>query len=251
MTAPLGKFVWFEHLSRDAKQAQAFYGEVFGWRVQDVPMGPEPYQMIAVGDRTVGGYSTPPDKAPSHWIAHLRVANTADTVAKVKQAGGTVELPPTKVGEFGTMARVTDPLGGAVCLWQPAKAEEDGDAAPVAGHFVWNELWTKDVAKSLAFYQAVGGYTVEEMDMGGGKTYAILKSGGESRGGAMVVDGPIPQRWLPYVQVASADKTAERAKKLGADIQVPPTDIPGIGRFAVFADPLGAAIGILQPATGA
>jgi predicted enzyme related to lactoylglutathione lyase len=28
-----GKFVWFELISRDAKKAQAFYGEVLGWKV--------------------------------------------------------------------------------------------------------------------------------------------------------------------------------------------------------------------------
>ena len=34
-----GKFVWFEHASKDAKKAQAFYGEVLGWKVKPFPMG--------------------------------------------------------------------------------------------------------------------------------------------------------------------------------------------------------------------
>jgi predicted enzyme related to lactoylglutathione lyase len=37
-----GKFVWFEHVSRDAKKAQAFYGGVFGWKVAPFPMGASP-----------------------------------------------------------------------------------------------------------------------------------------------------------------------------------------------------------------
>ncbi len=57
----------------------------------------------------------------------------------------------------------------------------------------------------------------------------------------------IPQHWMPYVQVASADQSTERAKRLGADIKVPPNSVPGVGRLAVFTDPLGASIGILQP----
>ena len=36
-----GNFVWFEHVAKDAKKAQAFYGGVFGWRVAPFPM-PEP-----------------------------------------------------------------------------------------------------------------------------------------------------------------------------------------------------------------
>jgi uncharacterized protein len=253
MTPPLGKFVWFEHVSTDAKKAQAFYGEVFGWRVQDVPMGPTPYQMVAVGDKTVGGYTAPDDpKIPSHWISHLLVDNADAAANRVKKAGGTVQLAPTKIGEFGTMAAVADPLGGAVNLWQAAKPDDAAADAPADGHFVWNELWTQDVARSLAFYKAVGGYTVEEMDMGPMGTYSILKSTGDSRGGVMKAPkADIPQMWLPYVQVANTDATVARVKKLGGEIVTEPADIPGIGRFAIFKDPTGAVLGIIQPpATG-
>src|SRR5688572_2480448 len=107
MTTQFGTFVWFEYVSNNAKQAQGFYGEVFGWRVQDVPMGPTPYQMIAVGEKTVGGYSPAPGPTvPAHWLSHLHVASAEKSVAAVKTAGGAVQVPPTKVGEFGTMAIV-------------------------------------------------------------------------------------------------------------------------------------------------
>nr|MBA2540470.1 VOC family protein [Deltaproteobacteria bacterium] len=57
-----------------------------------------------------------------------------------------------------------------------------------------------------------------------------------------------PHAWLPYVAVANTDATAEKAKKLGATIVVPPTDIPNVGRFAVLVDPQGSALGILKGA---
>lgn len=251
MTLPLGKFVWFEHVSTDAKKAQAFYGEVLGWRVQDVPMGPTPYQMIAVGDKTVGGYTAPQGPAgtvPPHWISHLLVDNADAAVARVKAAGGTLRAGPMKIGEFGTMAAVTDPLGGGLNLWQPAKADDGAQAKPADGHFIWNELWTDDVAASLAFYRAVGGYTVEAMEMGGPEPYNVLKSGGERRGGIMKSPKPgVPQMWLPYVQVASTDKTVERVKKLGGEIIAAPADIPGVGRYAIVKDTVGAVLGIIQP----
>ena len=41
-----GKFVWFELVARDAKKAQAFHGEVLGWKVQPFPMGDSTYEMI-------------------------------------------------------------------------------------------------------------------------------------------------------------------------------------------------------------
>ena len=44
-----GKFVWFEHVSRDGKKAQAFYGEVLGWKVEPFPMSDVTYDMIHAG----------------------------------------------------------------------------------------------------------------------------------------------------------------------------------------------------------
>jgi predicted enzyme related to lactoylglutathione lyase len=35
--------------------------------------------------------------------------------------------------------------------------------------------------------------------------------------------------------------------RLGATVTVPPTDIPNVGRFAVWLDPQQATIAILQP----
>ena len=57
----------------------------------------------------------------------------------------------------------------------------------------------------------------------------------------------LADHWLPYVHVEDADATAERAKKLGGTITVPPTDIPNVGRFAVITDTQGGTIGILKP----
>src|SRR5205814_6227232 len=69
-----GKFVWFEHVSRDAKKAQGFYGEVLGWRVQPFAMGAETYEMIYAGDDMQGGYAEPDsDRAPAHWISYVSV----------------------------------------------------------------------------------------------------------------------------------------------------------------------------------
>jgi predicted enzyme related to lactoylglutathione lyase len=31
-TIPTGRFVWFEYASKEAKKAQAFFGELFQWK---------------------------------------------------------------------------------------------------------------------------------------------------------------------------------------------------------------------------
>jgi predicted enzyme related to lactoylglutathione lyase len=249
---PNGRFVWFEHVSKDQTKAQAFLGELFNWTTGAMP-GPNgtSYTLIKTGETMVGGYPPAmpnmPD-VPPHWISHLQTDNAAATASKIKSLGGKVLVEPTEMGGMGTYALVQDPLGGAFCLWQPKQAE-GGEWKGIDGSFCWNELYTNDVEKSVAFYAAVGGFEVERQDMGEMGVYTVLKSDGKPRAGIMKAPMPsIPQSWMPYVQVANADTTHDKAKRLGGTVIVPPKDIPTVGRFAILTDTLGAVIGILQPA---
>src|SRR5262245_32672521 len=159
MTTPTGRFVWFEYVSKDAAKAQGFFGELFTWGTQSVPMPQGAYTMISLGKDTIGGYLPTPDGAPAHahWLSHLQVASAADAANKVKSLGGRIAKEPFKVGDFGTMAVVVDPLGGVFALWQPAKAEDSaGEFKGTNGAWCWNELYTEDPEKSLAFYKAIG-----------------------------------------------------------------------------------------------
>jgi len=248
MTNATGRFVWFEYVSSDAAKAQGFFGELFNWSTKSVPMPDGDYTMIAGPDgKTIGGYMTaPPAAGGASWLPYLLVASAADAAAKVKTLGGAVHKAPFKVGDFATMAVVADPHGASFAVWQPTKTEDAG--TPAVGHFVWNELASKDPAASVKFYSELGGFTTKAMAMEGMGAYHLLESGGQSRAGIMAPQMPeAPHAWLPYVQVASADQTADKAKRLGATIVVPPTQIPNVGRFAIFVDALGGATGILQP----
>ena len=252
MTFPSGRFVWFEYLSKDLSKAQGFFGELFNWKTQAMPAPSLPggqYVMFKAGEHTIGGYLPTPDGAPphAHWISHLQVENAEASAAKVKAAGGTLPKAVTKMGDMGTYAIAKDPLGGVFALWQPAKAEAS-EYRGVAGTFCWNELYTDSPEKSVAFYEAIGGFKDVPMEMGPMGTYHVLNSAEKGRAGIMKSPmAGIPQHWMPYVQVANTDETLEKAKKLGADVKVPATTAPNVGRFAVFLDPQGASIGILQP----
>src|SRR5262249_51858893 len=56
-----------------------------------------------------------------------------------------------------------------------------------------------------------------------------------------------PPHWMGSVQVADVNKTVARARELGGNVFVEPTDIPKVGRYAIIADPQGAAISLIQP----
>jgi predicted enzyme related to lactoylglutathione lyase len=241
------RFVWFEYVSNGADKAKALFGELFGWTTKSVPMPDGTYEMIAAPDgRTIGGYFAAPDpKSGGSWLPYLLVGNAADATAQVTKLGGQVMKPPFPIPGIATMAVVADPHGAGFAVWQPTKTEDMGP--PAAGHFCWNELAAKDADAAVSFYTKLAGFTDDKMEMPGMGFYHVLKSGGESRAGIMAAMPGQPHSWLPYVQVASADQTAEKAKKLGATIVVPPTQIPNVGRFSVFVDGQGYGTGILQP----
>jgi len=52
--------------------------------------------------------------------------------------------------------------------------------------------------------------------------------------------------WSAYVTVDNIDETAKLAEALGGKIIMPPTDIPEVGRFAIFCDPQGALISAIS-----
>jgi predicted enzyme related to lactoylglutathione lyase len=243
-----GKFVWFELVSRDARKAQAFYGEVLGWKVQGFPMGDRTYEMIFAGETMIGGYAAPKsDRQPSHWISYVSVEDV-DAAAKAAAAnGGKVVEAPYEIPGVGRTARIADPQGAELCPFKNATGDP-ADEGATQGRFFWNELHTTDPAKALAFYAKVVGFAHRALDMGPGGTYHIVSRGGVDRGGATSQLPPgVPPHWLPYVFVDDADATIALARKRGATIQFGPEDIPGVGRFGVLQDPTGAVLAVMKP----
>ena len=112
--------------------------------------------------------------------------------------------------------------------------------------FVWYELMTNDVDGAAGFYSAVVGWEARDSGMEG-FDYRLFHSGDSMVAGLMARPEEAagsPPGWLGYVGVADVDAAAEKAKSLGATVHVEPRDIPGIGRFAVIADPQGAVVAL-------
>lgn len=243
-----GKFIWYEHMSQDIDRARAFYDALFGWRSELVSMGgTEPYPMIHHGVHGIGGYRKVPAEAPAHWVSYLSVPDVDASFKAVTAAGGKALMPPTDYGPVGRGAAVADPTGANFALWRGAQGDRPDLAETALGDWYWNELWTTDEKKALAFYESTFGFASEAMDMGAMGTYYVLKKDGKSRAGLMRSTEPkAGSMWLPYVRVAACDASVAKAQSLGAQVAVPPTDIPNIGRFSVLLDPLGAPIAVIR-----
>jgi hypothetical protein len=130
-----------------------------------------------------------------------------------------------------------------------AVRSKNGDPPDYAGdvnEWVWLDLWTGDVDRATQFYRAVAGYEVLPLPEGGARSGAHLVSGGYVRAGILQRhDDRVSTVWLPYVRVADAAATVEKAQAAGGKVLRAPVSLPR-AVVAIIADPTGAPVGVAQ-----
>lgn len=108
--------------------------------------------------------------------------------------------------------------------------------------FCYAELNTNNPKAAKMFYSQLLEWKMQDMDVNG-QNYTICHVGDGVPGGiAMGSDGD--NRWIAFVDVANLPEKTTLAVKLGGQIKVGPTQIPGFGWFSVVTDPTGAEIGL-------
>jgi len=113
-------FVHVELNTTDVAKAKAFYGKLFNWKLEDVPMDSGSYTMIQVGEGTGGGIMKHPIPGePSVWLAYVLVDDIAAATQKAKSLGATIIREVTEVMGFGWLSIITDPTGATLGLWKP------------------------------------------------------------------------------------------------------------------------------------
>ncbi|PIE11490.1 MAG: glyoxalase/bleomycin resistance/extradiol dioxygenase family protein [Rhodobacterales bacterium] len=118
------------------------------------------------------------------------------------------------------------------------------------GKPVWYELTTAPGALSEAgaFYAQVLGWEISESGMED-VTYHLARADGGMVAGLMEPPAPeIPPGWLTYFAVTDCDLACDAIRDAGGALMHGPQEVPGTGRFALCADPQGAAFGILESA---
>lgn len=122
-----------------------------------------------------------------------------------------------------------------------------------ATSFFWYELMTTDMDAAEAFYTDVVGWTAEPFQTSPGMPrYTVVKAGERGVGGLMNLPDEaaatgMPPAWIGYVHTRDVDTSTQALKTAGGNVHREPSDIPGVGRFAVVADPQGALFMFLQP----
>jgi predicted enzyme related to lactoylglutathione lyase len=237
---------WVDLSTSDPAAAKEFYGGLFGWEATDAGSVEETggYAMFTLRGKQVAGVSPLMDpNQPQVWSTYISTDDADAAVSRARDAGAQVVVEPMDVMDAGRMAFVAHPAGGFVGMWQPGN-HIGAQLVNEPGSLSWNQLHTRDKEGAAAFYGAVFGWTLG--DFGG---MGVWNLGENGIGGIM--DMPpgspdeLPAFWMTIFSVADADESVAKASDLGGAVVSPPTDLEGIGRFALLTDPQGVYFGII------
>jgi len=115
-----GTLCWTELHTPDQPAAKAFYGAVFGWVTEDMPMGEFSYTVVRPAgggaDSSQGGIMPlSPEMAAAgmstRWGPYFEVADCDLVVATAAKHGGTVTMSAEDVPGVGRIASFADPAG--------------------------------------------------------------------------------------------------------------------------------------------
>jgi predicted enzyme related to lactoylglutathione lyase len=249
-TSTPGSPTWVDLGTADLDDAARFYTELFGWTTEVAGDEYGGYTTFLLNGQPVAGAGPLYGEGqPTAWSTYIGT-DDADAVAdRVLAAGGKVLVAPFDVVDQGRMAAFLDQAGAPFSVWQ-AGTMRGAALFDVPGALTWNELNTRDLEGSMAFYGAVFGWGFRNSAMDT-LPYVVAKVDETPVCGIQpMIEWPddVSPHWMVYFSVHDCDRSAEHAKALGGQVLQPPTSLP-IGRYAVLADPQGGLFSVLASGT--
>jgi predicted enzyme related to lactoylglutathione lyase len=239
---------WPELSSSDQAGAKAFYAALFGWEVQDLPMGDAGvYSMLQLDGRSAGAIAPQPPQqrdagVPSMWNTYITVESADAALAQAAELGGTVHADAFDVMDAGRMGIVQDPFGAFFEVWEP-RARIGAEVVNAPGAFSWCELVTPAIEAATEFYRGLFGWTVTPFE-GMAVPYSVLATAdGHTIGGLRPATEAEPPHWLVYFGCGAIEPAMARVEELGGRGLSGPHDI-GVGKLATVADPQGAVFAL-------
>ncbi|MBE7183208.1 MAG: VOC family protein [Methylobacterium mesophilicum] len=119
------------------------------------------------------------------------------------------------------------------------------------GHFFWNELRTRDLARARDFYARCLDWSFHEQR----EDYWIAMVDHKPIAGIFLLpDKPemdaVAETWNAFISVDDIDARIARLKEAGGSVMREPFDVMNVGRIAIVKDALGAEIGLITPVAG-
>ncbi|MEW9855976.1 VOC family protein [Novosphingobium sp. M1R2S20] len=250
-----GDFIWYELMTSDADEAQAFYEPLLGWKFAGSNTPDMDYRLGSTDCTEVVGMLELTDDmiragARPAWIGYIAVDDIAASIAALKDKGGQLFKGPNHLEGVGHMAMVVDPQGAPFYLMQPEGAGPATSFAkydPKVGHCAWNELVTDDPEAADAFYTAMFGWKKgEAVDMGEMGLYQMYTQGDYTLGAMMKRPSEMPaSAWAFYFRVPNIDVARSQVEKGGGKVVSGPMEIPGGEYVFQGFDPQGAFFSVI------
>lgn len=126
----MNKVVHFEVPADDLGRAKEFYGSVFGWRLDTMPMpGGGDYTSAvttSVDEKTqmptepgaINGGLVQRDQAMPAPVITIDVDAIDVTLKEIDAGGGSIVVPRTEIPGMGAFAYFKDPEGNVMGLWE-------------------------------------------------------------------------------------------------------------------------------------
>lgn len=265
-SAPNGAPCWVDLWTSDVDGSRRFYGELFGWESED----PNPefggyFNFLRDGVRIAGAMGDMGNRgdeffipANNSWTVYLATDDIHAAAKAAGTAGATISSAPMAVADLGWQARLDDPTGAHLGMWQPGTHPGftvlDEPGAPS-----WFELFTRDHAAAVAFYREVFDwetetqsdsdefrYTTLEGPSDCGQLAGVMDAGGLLPDGAPMLPDGAPSYWSVYWYAQDMAPAVAKVQALGGSVVMPPEDTP-YGTLAIVADPAGAEFKLRTP----
>jgi uncharacterized protein len=130
LAAP-GEWIWSALLTRDPSADAAFYHDVFGLEVFDLPRGVRgAHEILASGQYARASVNPLPQEANTrpHWVDFVRVPSAAEAAARAGTLGGRVVVEPHPDRHGGLVALLADPAGALIGVMEWNDSTDGGAA---------------------------------------------------------------------------------------------------------------------------
>ncbi len=111
---------WFEIATTDLERAKDFYSKVFNLEFQFLEMPDSKMYMFGAPDKVGSAGSLVQSSASKPGadgtVIYFTCEDVATEAGRVEEAGGTLTIPKTDIGEFGFFAQCIDTEGNRIGL---------------------------------------------------------------------------------------------------------------------------------------
>jgi len=108
--------VHIEFSAQDREAAGQFYGQAFGWQIQQMPE--MNYATFEAEGGPGGGFNPVNQQNPSGTVlVYIASDDIEASLVKIESLGGKTIIPKTEIPQVGWFAIFTDPTGNQVGLY--------------------------------------------------------------------------------------------------------------------------------------